>query len=153
MIVLIAFCVCPCVTHVYHQLNYICVAQEQTQRADNTYVQTQGQKSWWYSCVSLLQKRPMMIHMFKSWWYACVSSALFAKETYDNTYFYCVLMFMSGGTWKCSLCYTCASSAPLQKRPMITHMFIVCSCLCLMIHMCRHQARTMIHMYHHVYIW
>ena len=82
--------------------------------------------------------------------YICIISS-FAKETYDNTYVYCVLMFMSDGTYvqtclclmihMCARCVcTYASPALLQKRPMMIHLFDVCSCLCLMVHMYHHRS-------------
>jgi len=89
--------------------------------SDGTYVQT---------CLCL------MIHMCARCVCTCVSSgslclyiciiSSFAKETYDNTYVYCVLMFMSDGTYVQTSGApddTSVSSALLQKRPMMIHMY------------------------------
>jgi len=44
-------------------------------------------ESWWYICTDTGTKE-LMTHM-------CIINS-FAKETYDDTLVYCVLMFMSG---------------------------------------------------------
>jgi len=102
-----------------------------------------------YVSSALLQKRPMIIHMF-----IVCSCLCLMVHMYRHVYvwwYICVLAVSVRVYHQAPCVCTYVSSALLPKRPMIIHMFIVCSCLCLMVHMCRHQARLMIHLYHQLF--